>query len=543
MTSPLLFEHFATLATAPEGISRLRELILQLAVQGKLGTQNPGDEPAEMLVQRIRKEKEKLVKEGKISKQQFKDHISAAESLPNSWLVGHLDDFFYRIPVTKNKIPTTSFQKAGPIPVIDQSQKFIAGYTNDSPKILKIPGPVIIFGDHTREIKYIDFNFVVGADGVIVLKPLNEFEKYFYLVMQSLQFEDKGYSRHFKILSNYLFPLPPLAEQHRIVAKVDRLMALCDELEARQQQERAGCLRLGTASLTALQNAESPEKFGRKWAQVCVAFDLILDCPENVAVLRQTILQLAVQGKLGTQSSKDEPANQILLKIESENNQKKTRVTRKSHPVNRDELSKLPKGWVWTTLDKIAELKGGITKDSHRVVDDGRVVPYLRVANVQNGFLDLRVMKSIEASNSVIAELSLKKDDILFTEGGDRDKLGRGWIWQDELPECIYQNHIFRARLYLKEISPKYISWYGYTQSQNYFMKKGKQTTNLASINMTQLSAFPVALPPLAEQQRIVAKVDALMALCDALESRLKERAGVQGRLAGAVGKTVTNAN
>ena len=75
-------------------------------------------------------------------------------------------------------------------------------------------------------------------------------------------------------------------------------MALCDELEARQQQERAGCLRLGTASLAGLQNAESPEEFGRQWAQVCDAFDLILDCPENVAVLRQTILQLAVQGRL-----------------------------------------------------------------------------------------------------------------------------------------------------------------------------------------------------------------------------------------------------
>ena len=99
-------------------------------------------------------------------------------------------------------------------------------------------------------------------------------------------------------VAKFQIPLPPLAEQHRIVAKVDRPMALCDELEAHQQKERAGCLKLGTTSLAGLQNAESPEEFGRQWAQVCDAFDLILNCPENVAVLRQTILQLAVQGRL-----------------------------------------------------------------------------------------------------------------------------------------------------------------------------------------------------------------------------------------------------
>lgn len=123
-----------------------------------------------------------------------------------------------------------------------------------------------------------------------------------------------------KVLKDILIPLPPLAEQHRIIGKVDRLMALCDELEAKQEQERAGCLKLGTASLAELQNAESPEEFERLWAQVCDAFDLILDCPENVDVLRQTILQLAVQGKLGTQDEGDEPASVLLERIKNNKN-------------------------------------------------------------------------------------------------------------------------------------------------------------------------------------------------------------------------------
>jgi Restriction endonuclease S subunits len=118
-----------------------------------------------------------------------------------------------------------------------------------------------------------------------------------------------------KIIKAFDIPLPPLAEQHRIVEKVDRLMALCDQLEKQQQQERSTCLQLGTASFAGLQNAESPEDFERQWAQICDTFDLMLDCPENVAVLRQTILQLAVQGKLGTQDEGDEAASVLLERI------------------------------------------------------------------------------------------------------------------------------------------------------------------------------------------------------------------------------------
>jgi type I restriction enzyme S subunit len=127
-------------------------------------------------------------------------------------------------------------------------------------------------------------------------------------------------------------------------------------------------------------------------------------------------------------------------------------------------------------------------------------------------------MKTIEANEAEIRDLSLKFGDILFTEGGDRDKLGRGWIWQNEIPESIYQNHIFRARVYLDEISSKYISWFGNTHSEGYFMKKGKQTTNLASISLTQLRAFPVALPSAEEQQTIVNEIERYFSQIDHLD-------------------------
>ena len=108
--------------------------------------------------------------------------------------------------------------------------------------------------------------------------------------------------------------------------------------------------------------------------------------------------------------------------------------------------------------------------------------------------------------------------DVLFTEGGDRDKLGRGWIWRNEVPDCIHQNHVFRSRLYLNEIVPEFVSWWGNSFGQDFFNRYGKQTTNLASINLTLLSTFPVPLPPVAEQHRILAEVERRLSVAQKVE-------------------------
>jgi len=172
------------------------------------------------------------------------------------------------------------------------------------------------------------------------------------------------------------------------------------------------------------------------------------------------------------------------------------------------------------TLDALAEVKGGITKDQKRKHSvPARVVPYLRVANVQRGYLDLSEVKEIEATEADIQELALQQGDILFNEGGDRDKLGRGWVWNAELPECIHQNHVFRARLYDPAQSPKLVSWYANTFGQRFFFDQGKHTTNLASISMTKLKGLSVPMPPPAEQQRIVAEVERRLSVIEELEA------------------------
>ena len=180
------------------------------------------------------------------------------------------------------------------------------------------------------------------------------------------------------------------------------------------------------------------------------------------------------------------------------------------------------RGWRSSTLGDIADIKGGLTKGKKRppgtVV---RSVRYLRVANVQKGYLDLHEMKEIEATEEEIDELRLVPGDVLLNEGGDRDKLGRGWVWSGEIRECIHQNHVFRARL-RGGMNPRFVSLYGCAHGQKYFMEEGAQTTNLASFNLTKLSAFPVVIPPLPEQRRIVAKIEELFTHLDAGVAGLK---------------------
>ena len=140
------------------------------------------------------------------------------------------------------------------------------------------------------------------------------------------------------------------------------------------------------------------------------------------------------------------------------------------------------------------------------------------MANVQRGYLDLSEIKEIVATEDEIRELALKTGDILFNEGGDRDKLGRGWVWNNELSECIHQNHVFRARPQLRELNPKLVSWYANTFGQKFFFDEGKHTTNLASISMTKLKRLPVPIPPPAEQTRIVTEVERRLSVVDELE-------------------------
>lgn len=162
-----------------------------------------------------------------------------------------------------------------------------------------------------------------------------------------------------------------------------------------------------------------------------------------------------------------------------------------------------PKGWKVKKLNDIAGIQSGITKGRKIVGVETKNVPYMRVANVQDGHVNLNEVKMIEATPVEIRRYLLTKGDILLTEGGDPDKLGRGAVWHGEINPCIHQNHIFRVRLDAAYALPEYLSaLIGSARGKKYFLIAAKQTTGIASINKTQLSGFPVLIPPIVLQEK-----------------------------------------
>lgn len=170
-------------------------------------------------------------------------------------------------------------------------------------------------------------------------------------------------------------------------------------------------------------------------------------------------------------------------------------------------------------LDEIADITGGITKGRDLSKQETVYLPYLRVANVQNGYLDLTQMKTIEIKTNEVEKYLLRVGDVLYTEGGDRDKLGRGTVWRDEISNCVHQNHVFRARLDQTRAKPQYVAYWSMSAfARNYFYAKGKQSVNLASINKTVLSALSIPLPSITEQDKVTQEIESRLSVCDSIE-------------------------
>lgn len=171
-------------------------------------------------------------------------------------------------------------------------------------------------------------------------------------------------------------------------------------------------------------------------------------------------------------------------------------------------MEQIPSGWKLVCLKRIAEIQGGLTLGKHY---EGSLIerPYLRVGNVQDGHLDFADVSVIELPASVAAGVALRPDDVLMTEGGDLDKLGRGHLWHGEIPGCLHQNHIFAVRCFSHKLKPMFLAYVTAAKyGRDYFEATGKKTTNLANTNATKVGQFPIPLPPPAEQEIICAHLD-----------------------------------
>ncbi|MGW3522450.1 restriction endonuclease subunit S [Streptomyces olivaceus] len=169
----------------------------------------------------------------------------------------------------------------------------------------------------------------------------------------------------------------------------------------------------------------------------------------------------------------------------------------------------LPVGWKWARLGQVASVVGGVTKDGKRQGDPDYVeVPYLRVANVQRGEIVLDKVTTIRVPPEKAEALRLEHGDVLLNEGGDRDKLGRGWVWDGQIDNCIHQNHVFRARVIDAEVHPKLLAWHANGFGKSWCDRNGTQSVNLASISLRKIKLLPVPIPPRDIQEELVKTID-----------------------------------
>ncbi len=202
------------------------------------------------------------------------------------------------------------------------------------------------------------------------------------------------------------------------------------------------------------------------------------------------------------------------------------------------EVGVIPEDWEVRPLSAVADIRGGIAKNANTTISDPISVHYLRVANVQDGFLSLGEMSRIELSRGDLLRYKVQPGDVLMNEGGDLDKLGRGAIWRGEFDPCVHQNHVFVVRC-KADLLPEYLNiWTATSPVRRFFLVAGKQTTNLASISKSSLGELPVALPSLSEQRAIAAAlsdIDALLAGLDRLIAKKRDlkQAAMQQLLTG----------
>jgi len=544
MNQETFFENFELLADAPNGVQKLRELILQLAVQGKLVPHDPNDETAEVLFEKINAERFKLVNERKIKK---KVEISIEEDeipykLPNNWLWVRLVHMFYPISTSNKKIKTSEIEGYGEYPVIDQGQLFIKGYTNNADLVIKLPSPVVVFGDHTCEIKFVDFDFVAGADGIKILCPIIVYGRYFYWVIRNIKLEDRGYSRYYKFLLNNLFPLPPLEEQKRIVAKVDQLMALSDELEARQQKKHEQRILLNNAALDELLTAPTPEEFAQHWQRICDNFDLLYDAPETVGEFRKAILQLAVQGKLVRQDANDEPAAVLMEKIGAEKEslvkEGKIRKQKAVPPVEgSDGLFELPENWQWDRFANVTlSSEAGWSPQCEKREREGNEWGVLKVSAVSWDVFKPHENKALPSSLEPRSQHEVKVGDFLLSRANTLELVAKSVVVEDSPPKLMMSDKLIRLHL-SENVERRFFNIFNNcSTARGYYAKEASGTSSsMRNVSRECILKMPVPVPPLQEQRRIVAKVDQLMALCDELEAGLVQAQTEGGELMEAV--------
>ncbi|MDZ7663001.1 restriction endonuclease subunit S [Thiohalophilus sp.] len=541
------------------GIKKLRELILELAVRGKLVPQDPKDEPASVLLKKIAKEKARLVKEGKIRKQKPQLDIYVKEEffeIPENWKwvrfaeiaqhnAGKTLDRGRNNGAPRDYI-TTSNLYWGEFDLSDVRQMLIR--EDELDRCTARQGDLLICeGGEAGRAAVWDEDYEVCFQNHIHRARfyccVNSYYAYRYFEYLSATGKIENYRKGVgisnmsgKALASIVVPLPPEAEQHRIVAKVDELMALCDQLEQQQTHSLEAHQTLVETLLGTLTNVESAEGFAEAWTLIADHFGILFTTEHSIDQLKQTILQLAVMGKLVPQDPNDEPASVLLEKIAKEKARLiKDRKIKKQKPLpaiaKKEKPFALPKSWEWK---RFGDITYQITDGAHHTptyVNEG--VPFLSVKDMSTGkldFTDTRLISRVQHED-LIRRCYPKKGDLLLTKVGTTG-----------IPVLVDTNEefsIFVSVALIKfpqdKLVGKYLSWLVSSPIVKAQSVEGTEGVGNKNLVLRKIAAFLLAIPPVNEQHRIVAKIDELIALCNALKARLTDAQTTQIHLADAI--------
>lgn len=563
--SVVLSKHLSLLSTAPGGIQKLRSLILELAVRGKLVPQDPKDEPASELIKRIAQERAQLEANGiRIKNKVTPPSIGTLDSsnLPTGWVLTNLanvslvnprnvaDDSaevsFVSMAMIGNRFEGYHQQELRKWGDVKQ------GFTHFADGDIGVAKITPCF-ENSKTCVFTGLKNGIGAGTteLHIVRPLAQtlVPRYVLAYFKAPMFLMVGETRmtgtagQKRLPKDFLefnpFPLPPLAEQHRIVAKVDELMALCDRLELEQTDSEAAHVKLVNVLLSTLTQSKHAADFISNWQSLIEHFDTIFTTESSLNALKQTILQLAIMGKLVPQDLNDEPAEKLLThisKLRAErlasgypNVDEAATQTRKQDKQSCPEgLLGLPGGWAWATLMQCAELVVDCHNKTAPYSSNG--IPLLRTTNIRHGSLNLRNLKFVgpETYERWSARCKPQPGDLLITREAP---MGEACIIPEGMTVCMGQRMML-IRLVDGTFNSRFLL---YTLLAPDLMNRVQDKPVGATVEHLRVGGIEtllVPVPPLAEQQRIVARVDELMALCDRLRDDLVESRNRQTQLA-----------
>jgi type I restriction enzyme S subunit len=545
-------------ATSVYGIKKLRELILELAVRGKLVPQDPSDEPASELLKHIQAEKAKLIAEGKIKNSKSLPQITEKEKpfeLPITWEWARLGFIGYtQTGATPSKSNSDSFGsdipfvKPGDIYPnhVEYSNEGLSFYGAEQSGRIAQSGSLLMvcigtIGKCNLIEKTCSFNQQINS-----VTPYIFDSSYLLSVCRSVYFYTEAWSRSSSTTIAILnkgnweeicIPIPPIEEQHRIVAKVDELMALCDQLEIQHSNAAEAHEKLVSHLLGILTQSQSAEDFSVNWQRLAAHFGILFTTEASIDALKQTLLQLAVMGKLVPQDANDEPASELLKRIQAE----KAKLIaegkiKKDKPLvaiaENEKPFELPEGWEWARMINCAkQITDGEHLTPQRTTDVTKI-PLVTAKNVRDGNMDYTSTDYVDFD---VAEKCWNRckpelNDILIVSVGAT--IGRLTIIDDHRDMVIVRSvtlvkplliNIPYLALSLRSPFLQKIIWSGVRQNAQ------------PCLYLSVSNSLPIPLPPFAEQHRIVAKVDELMALCDALRTRINEAQRIQIHLADSI--------